>query len=239
VKSVEEEASFGIAQASVVNDAKQLAERVAFVHESSGTDALVEQYVSGRELTISVLGNQRLTTFPVWELYFDELPEGTLPIATAKVKWDVAYQKKLGIRTGRADPMSDETARRVAHLARRVYRVLGLSGYARLDLRMTDEGRIYVIEANATPDITYDEDFAESATSRTGSGSEPTPVTQRRWRRCGTLARPEAPLAALRRCGYLGAGVHRCEAGVRLQSNDNRGDRWWTSNGSGIGYSYF
>jgi D-alanine-D-alanine ligase len=59
--------------------------------------------------------------------------------------------------------MSDETARRVAHLARRVYRVLGLSGYARLDLRMTDEGRIYVIEANATPDITYDEDFAESA----------------------------------------------------------------------------
>jgi D-alanine-D-alanine ligase len=163
VKSVDEEASFGIAQASVVNDAKQLAERVAFVHESSGSDALVEQYVSGRELTISVLGNERLTTFPVWELYFDELPEGTLPIATAKVKWDVAYQKKLGIRTGRADPMSDETARRVAHLARRVYRVLGLSGYARLDLRMTDEGRIYVIEANATPDITYDEDFAESA----------------------------------------------------------------------------
>ncbi len=59
--------------------------------------------------------------------------------------------------------MPDETARRVAHLARRVYRVLGLSGYARLDLRMTDEGRIHVIEANATPDITYDEDFAESA----------------------------------------------------------------------------
>ncbi len=163
VKSVDEEASFGIAQASVVNDAKQLAERVAFVHESSSGDALVEEYVSGRELTISVLGNERLTTFPVWELYFDELPEGTLPIATAKVKWDVAYQKKLGIRTGRADPMSDETARRVAHLARRVYRVLGLSGYARLDLRMTDEGRIYVIEANATPDISYDEDFAESA----------------------------------------------------------------------------
>jgi D-alanine-D-alanine ligase len=163
VKSVDEEASYGIAQASVVRDARQLAERVAFVHESVGTDALAEEYVAGRELTISVLGNRRLTTFPVWELYFDELPEGTLPIATAKVKWDVAYQKKLGIRTGPADPMPEPTARRLAHLARRVYRVLGLSGYARLDLRMTDDGRIYVIEANATPDITYDEDFAESA----------------------------------------------------------------------------
>jgi D-alanine-D-alanine ligase len=163
VKSVDEEASYGIAQASVVSDVKQLAERVAFVHESVGTDALVEEYVAGRELTISVIGNERLTTFPIWELYFDELPEGTLPIATAKVKWDVAYQKKLGIRTGKADPMPDEEARRIARLARRVYRVLGLSGYARLDLRVTEEGRVYVIEANATPDITYDEDFAESA----------------------------------------------------------------------------
>jgi D-alanine-D-alanine ligase len=75
----------------------------------------------------------------------------------------VAYQKKLGIRTGKADPMSEEEARRIARLARRVYRVLGLSGYARLDLRVTEEGRVYVIEANATPDITFDEDFAESA----------------------------------------------------------------------------
>ncbi len=163
VKSVDEEASFGIAQASVVRDAAQLEERVAFVHDSVGTAALVEEYVEGRELTISVLGNERLATFPVWELYFDELPEGTLPIATAKVKWDVAYQKKLGIRTGPARPLSDDAQARIARLARRVYRVLGLSGYARLDLRMTPEGRVYVIEANATPDITYDEDFAESA----------------------------------------------------------------------------
>jgi D-alanine-D-alanine ligase len=163
VKSVDEEASYGIAQASVVSDVKQLAERVALIIVSVVTDALVEEYVSGRELTISVIGNDRLATFPIWELYFDDLPEGTLPIATAKVKWDVAYQKKLGIRTGKADPMSEEDARRIARLARRVYRVLGLSGYARLDLRVSEADRVYVIEANATPDITYDEDFAESA----------------------------------------------------------------------------
>ncbi len=163
VKSVEEEASLGIAQASVVRDEEHLAERVAFIHESVGTAALVEEYVEGRELTISVLGNERLTAFPVWELYFDDLPAGTLPIATAKVKWDVAYQKKLGVRTGPADPLSEEDQKRIARLARRIYRVLGLSGFARIDLRVTEDGRLYVIEVNATPDITFDEDFAESA----------------------------------------------------------------------------
>ncbi|MCG8588630.1 MAG: ATP-grasp domain-containing protein [Proteobacteria bacterium] len=163
VKSVDEDASMGVSQASIVRDEEQLRERVEFVHRTVGTDALAEEYIEGRELTIAVLGNQRLTTFPVWEMFFKKLPEGTEPIATHKVKWDPDYQKKVGIGTGRAKNLSQETETQIASLARRVYRALDLSGFARMDLRLTDAGRIYVIEANATPDLSRDEDLAESA----------------------------------------------------------------------------
>lgn len=163
VKPVEEEASYGIAQASIVNDLERAQERVAFVHEKVGMDAIAEEYIDGRELTISVLGNQRLATFPVWEMFFENLSPGTAPIATARVKWDLEYQRRLGIKVGPADALPEETERRIARLAKRIFRVLNLSGYARLDLRLGADGRVFVIEVNATPDITYDEDFAQSA----------------------------------------------------------------------------
>jgi D-alanine-D-alanine ligase len=163
VKSVEEEASLGLSQASVVRDAEQLAERVNFVHRHVGTDAIVEEYVEGRELTIGVLGNDRLRTFPVWEMFFDKLPESSLPIATARVKWDLEYQQRVGIRTGPARHLPDGLPERIARIAKRVYRCLGLSGYARIDLRLTAADGISIIEASAVPDLAADEDYATSA----------------------------------------------------------------------------
>jgi len=163
VKSVDEEASLGIAQASVVHDAEALRERVAFVHRRLATDAIAEQYIPGRELTIGVIGNERLQTFPVWEMFFEKLPEGSEPIATARVKWDLAYQRRVGIETGAAVDLPAGMAEHIAHLARRTYRALGLSGYARIDLRLADDGRAFVIEANPNPDLRRDEDFAVSA----------------------------------------------------------------------------
>ena len=163
VKSVDEEASLGISQKSVVSDEQRLRERVEFIHRQVGSDAIAEEYIEGRELTVSVLGNERLTVFPVWELFFKNLPEGSLPIATARAKWDLAYQNRVGIDTGPAKNLTPATEARIARIARRVYRILGLSGYARLDLRLSPEGRVFVIEANAAPDIADDEDFALSA----------------------------------------------------------------------------
>ena len=163
VKSGAEHSSTGIAQASVVRDEHALAERVAFIHSQVGTDALVEEYVEGRELYVGVLGNERLTTFPVWELTFAHLPEGTEPIATAKVKWDLGYQKRLGVKTGPARNLDPEIERRLIHLSRRIYKALGLSGFARIDFRVTESGEIRVLEANPNPDLSRDEDFAESA----------------------------------------------------------------------------
>ncbi len=70
VKSLSEDASRGIAQASVVNTDEKLVERVDFIHERIGTAAIAEQYIEGRELYVGVLGNERLRVLPVWELEF-------------------------------------------------------------------------------------------------------------------------------------------------------------------------
>ena len=126
-------------------------------------NALVEEYVEGREFYVGVLGNKTLKTWPVWELVINNLPKNHPLIATRRVKWDVAYQKKIGIKNQRAQGLSQKTERELARIAKATYRSLGLSGYARLDLRMRPNGRIYVLEANPNPDITYGEDFAESA----------------------------------------------------------------------------
>ena len=163
VKSATEDASLGISQASIVHDLERLRERVQFIHEQTQSDALAEQYVEGRELYVGVIGNDRLTTLPVWELDFGKLPEVQAGIATRKVKWDPAYQKRHGIGTGPALDLEPAVAARLAQLARRVYRALHMSGYARMDLRMRPDGSVFVLEANANPNLTYGEDFAESA----------------------------------------------------------------------------
>ena len=163
VKSLTEEASLGISQASLVNSDEKLRERVAFIHEKIGTDAIAEQYISGRELYLGILGNIRLKTLPLWELRFTNLPEGTEPIATAKVKWDEKYQQHIGVETGIATDLPDGLREKIVRTCKRAYRCLDLSGYARMDLRLADDGRFFLIEANPNPQLAYDEELAESA----------------------------------------------------------------------------
>jgi D-alanine-D-alanine ligase len=163
VKSATEDASLGISQASIVHDGQKLRERVEFIHEQTSSDALVEEYIEGREIYVGVAGNERLTTFPLWELNFGTLPEVMAGIATRKVKWDRKYQRKHGIGTGPAAELPDGLAPRVGQLVRRIYRALCLSGYARIDLRLKPDGSVFVLEANANPNLAQTEDLATSA----------------------------------------------------------------------------
>jgi len=163
VKSPVEDASLGISQASIVHNAEKLEQRVHFVHEHFESDALVEEYIEGREFYVGVIGNHRLQSFPVWELVFKKMPDDVPKIATRRVKWDLAYQKKYDITTEEAHDLPDALAKKIARLCKRIYRVLHLTGYARLDMRMTDDGRLYVLEANPNPNLSEGEDFAESA----------------------------------------------------------------------------
>lgn len=163
VKSTFEDASLGISQASVVTTEDKLVERVHFMHERFGTDALVEEYIEGREMYLGLIGNRRPESFPLWEMKFNKWPEGQPRIATERVKWDYKYQLERDIQTEPADALPPGVGRRIQSVARQVWKVLGLSGYARLDLRLTPEGEVFVIEANANPDLAHDEDFAKSA----------------------------------------------------------------------------
>ncbi|HXI02402.1 MAG TPA: hypothetical protein VNI57_04425 [Candidatus Saccharimonadales bacterium] len=166
VKSSTEESSTGISQASVVKHDDQLEERVRFIHESIGTDAIAEQYIEGRELYVAILGNRRLETMPVWELVFQSLPEGAHPIATAKVKFDVETQRKYGVDSRAAKDLPDGVADKVAGISKRIFRILGMSGYGRIDLRLREDGAVFVLEANPNPDISSDEEFGLSAVAK-------------------------------------------------------------------------
>jgi D-alanine-D-alanine ligase len=163
VKSVCEEASLGISQASIVEDDDKLSERVAFVHNSVGSGALIERYIEGREFYVGVIGKGQLQVLPVWELIMDKLPDDAKRIATERVKWSRKYQQKYGITSREADNLPEGKAEEIQDLAKRVYRALGLSGYARIDMRMSGDGQLYVLEANPNPQIAEDEDFADSA----------------------------------------------------------------------------
>jgi D-alanine-D-alanine ligase len=163
VKSTVEDASLGIAQASVVEDLARLKERIGFVHEQVKSDALVEEYIEGRELYVGVMGNERLTRLPVWEMVFGSMPESLAAIATRKVKWDKRYQARYGITTHAAVDLPPPVLTALDRLSRRIYRALGMSGYARMDFRLTPHGDVYVLEANANPNLEAAEDFAAAA----------------------------------------------------------------------------
>ena len=162
VKSLFFEASTGISQASVVENVDQLVRRVHFIHENLGTAAIVEQFIDGRELYVGVIGNERLETLPVWEMSFDKMPDNRWRIATERVKWSTQYQKRHGIMTDRAG-LEEGLTERIHKIARRAYQALDLNGYARIDFRLDEEDRPYVLEANPNPNLAYGEDFAESA----------------------------------------------------------------------------
>ncbi len=163
VKPTKEEASLGISQASFVESDEQFRERVAFLHEKYDADVIAEQYVDGRELYVSVLGNQRLTVFPIRELVFREVPANEPKMATYNAKWDEAYRKRKGLENQFAEGLEPAVVAQIEETSRRIYRLLTIDGYARIDFRLTATNELYFIEANPNPHLAEDEDFAQSA----------------------------------------------------------------------------
>jgi D-alanine-D-alanine ligase len=163
VKPVSEESSDGISQASLVKGEEEAIERARFIHQKFNCDALIEEYVDGRELYLSVLGNNRLTVFPPREIFFGQVPDDSPKFATFHAKWNDAYRKKWGIKNAAAAPLPDGVLENLTRLARRIYRLLKIRGFGRIDVRITASGEVFVIEANPNPSLAHDEDFAQAA----------------------------------------------------------------------------
>jgi D-alanine-D-alanine ligase len=163
VKPLKEEASLGISQASLVENDEQFKERVQFIHEKYDNDVIAEEYIEGRELYVGILGHHRLQVFPIRELVFKQVPPDEPKIATYKAKWDEEYRKRWGLENRFAEGLDPAVVRKIEETCKRIYRLLTVDGYARIDLRLTPNNEIYFIEANPNPILAEDEDFAQSA----------------------------------------------------------------------------
>jgi D-alanine-D-alanine ligase len=163
IKPLREEGSVGISQGSFVESDEAFEERVRFIHERINQEALAEEYIEGRELYVSILGNEQLRVFPFREVVFAEVPEGQPKFFTFKAKWDDAYRKRWGIQNIFAEPLPDGMTQRVVKTCKAAYRALRIRGYGRIDLRITRDGEIVILEANPNPNLDRDDEFAQSA----------------------------------------------------------------------------
>ncbi len=164
VKPLNEEASRGISKASIAKDEKAFLDRVAMIHDSMKQDAIVEEYIEGRELYVSIIGDQQLRMLPPREMNFGKLPEGEPRIATYKAKWDDAYRERWGITDNTfVDGIDKALEENLNDVCKRAYRALNIRSYARFDLRITASGQVYVIEPNVNPCIARNDEFAQSA----------------------------------------------------------------------------
>jgi len=163
VKPQDEDASVGIAQSSVVRDDDALNSRIQFIHDKIGTDAIVEEFIEGRELYVGVIGNERPKALPPIEMVFKNEPNVEGRIATFKAKWSVKYRESRGIENMVAQDLSKSLIQRLSDVAVRTYRAAGLRDYGRIDVRLAHDEAIYVVEANPNPYLADGEDLAWAA----------------------------------------------------------------------------
>jgi D-alanine-D-alanine ligase len=163
VKPLLEDASVGIAQASVVEDDDSLVQRVEFIHEKYRQAAIVEELVAGRELYVGLLGNAKVDVLPLTEMTFGEADEGEHRIATYKAKWDEEYRKRKKIRNVFAKGLSDTLTAKIAEICTTAFHALWLQDYGRVDVRLAHDDEVYVLEVNPNPFIAYEHEMANAA----------------------------------------------------------------------------
>lgn len=162
VKPLCEEASRGISQASIADSEEAFLERVKFIHQNMNVDAIAEEYIDGRELYVTVLGHKKLIVLPPREMKFGELSDDAR-IATYKAKWDDKYREKWGIKSVYAGKLANGVEEEVRDVCKRAYRAMNMKSYLRFDIRVTSDGKVYIIEPNANPCIAKIDEVAQSA----------------------------------------------------------------------------
>jgi len=163
VKPTSEDGSIGIDNDSVVGSVKELMERIHYIHEEFDSPALIEEYIEGREIYAAVLGNENPEVLPMVELDLSRLPEGTPKIAGKEVKWEKDTEAYRVTKSAPAEDLDEETAKRLSDTALSVYQALKLRDYGRIDMRLTKEGEVYVIEANPNPWLSSGAEFHMAA----------------------------------------------------------------------------
>src|SRR4029453_12603153 len=151
VKPTSEDGSIGIDSSSVVESGKELMEKIHYIHHEFDSPALIEEYIEGREIYASVLGNESPEVLPMVELDLSKLPKGTPKIAGKEVKWDKETEAYKVTKSAVAEDLEESTIKRLSDTALSAYQALKLRDYGRIDMRLTKKGEVFVIEANPNP----------------------------------------------------------------------------------------
>src|SRR6185312_4241693 len=164
VKPQLEDGSIGIDAEAVVNSVKELMERVEYVQNEFDSPALIEEYIEGREIYAAILGSYEKTeVLPLVELDLSQLPEGTPRIASRDVKFERNTQAYKLTKSKVADDLDEATTQKLTETAMAAYRAVKLRDYGRIDMRLTADGEVYVIEANPNPWLSSKHEFAMAA----------------------------------------------------------------------------
>jgi D-alanine-D-alanine ligase len=163
VKPALEDASVGIENESIVSNSKELRNRIEHVLKYFYQPALVEEFIEGRELNVAVMGDRRLRVLPISEIDFSEMPDHLHNIVSYQAKWDPhheSYHKTIPICPA---PLPKNIEKKAKEIAFKAFKVMGCSGYARVDIRLAKDNKLYVLEVNPNPDLTEGAGFMRSA----------------------------------------------------------------------------
>lgn len=163
VKPTSEDGSIGIDASSVVNGVKELMEKIHYIQEEFDSPALIEEYIEGREIYASVLGNENAEVLPLVELDLSKLPEGTPRIAGTEVKWERETEAYKVTKAAPVEDLSEATVKRLSDTALAAYQALKLRDYGRIDMRFSKKGEVFVIEANPNPWLSTSAEFVMAA----------------------------------------------------------------------------
>jgi D-alanine-D-alanine ligase len=164
VKPQSEDGSIGIDAAAVVTGVKELMERVEYVQNEFDSPALIEEYIEGREIYASILGSYEKTeVLPLVELDLSKLPEGMPRIASRDVKFETDSKAYKLTKSTIAEDLDEATTQKLSETALAAYRAVKLRDYGRIDMRLTPDGEVYVIEANPNPWLSSRHEFAMAA----------------------------------------------------------------------------
>jgi D-alanine-D-alanine ligase len=163
VKPTSEDGSIGIDTGSVVESVKELMERIHYIQEEFDSPALIEEYIEGREIYASIIGNDSPEVLPLVELDLSRLPKGTPKIASTEVKWEKETEAYKVTKSAPVEDLDEATTKRLSETALSAYQALKLRDYGRIDMRLAKKGEVFVIEANPNPWLASTAEFAMAA----------------------------------------------------------------------------
>lgn len=163
IKPVREDGSTGISAKSVVKTNEEVEERVKLIHENYHQPALIEEFIPGRELNVSIIGSAEPKVLAIGEIDFSKMPTEEFHIVSYKAKWDEKSLFYEGTEPVYPAQLDNDIKGKIEKVTIKAYKEIGCRDYGRIDLRLKNDGKFYILEVNTNPDISPDAGLAHAA----------------------------------------------------------------------------